>query len=280
VAISRRTFLRTTGAALGAVALTGAYAWRVEPYWLDIVRRPLPIPHLPPALEGATLVQLSDIHVGTRVDDDYVRSVFDRVTALSPDIVVYTGDFVSYHKEIFDQLDGVYDRAPHGRLATLGSFGNHDYGPKWSHPEIAAELQRRLAAHGIEVLRSEVRDVAGLQVVGLDDLWALRFDPQVLATTGSGRATLALSHNPDTVDHQGWESYNGWILGGHTHGGQCKPPFLPPPLLPVKNTRYTSGEFALRGSRRLYINRGVGFLIQVRFNVRPEVTVFTLTTAT
>lgn len=277
--ISRRTFLRTTGAALGAVALTGAYSWQVEPYWLDIVRRPLPMPHLPPALEGATLVQLSDIHVGKRVDDDYVRSVFDRVSALSPDIVVYTGDFVSYHKEIFDQLGAVYARAPHGRLATLGSFGNHDYGPRWSHPEIAAELQRRLTAYGIDVLRGEVRDVAGLQVVGLDDLWALRFDPQVLGTLGSGRAALALSHNPDTVDHQGWESYDGWILGGHTHGGQCKPPFLPPPLLPVKNTRYSSGEFALSGARHLYINRGVGFLIQVRFNVRPEVTVFTLTAA-
>jgi uncharacterized protein len=76
------------------------------------------------------------------------------------------------------------------------------------------------------------------------------------------------------VDLPGWSGYEGWILSGHTHGGQCKPPFLPPPLLPVRNRRYTAGEFELAGGRRLYISRGVGHLLQVRFNVRPEVTIF------
>ena len=61
--------------------------------------------------------------------------------------------------------------------------------------------------------------------------------------------------------------------------GQCKPPFLPAPLLPVKNRRYSSGEIALEGNRRLYISRGVGHLLHVRFNVRPEVTVFRLVPA-
>ena len=78
---------------------------------------------------------------------------------------------------------------------------------------------------------------------------------------------------------RGWENYHGWILSGHTHGGQCKPPFLPPPLLPVRNVRYTAGEFALDGNRRLYINRGVGHLLRVRFNMRPEVTVHELVPA-
>ena len=49
-------------------------------------------------------------------------------------------------------------------------------------------------------------------------------------------------------------------------------------MLPVKNRRYTSGEFELTGGRRMYISRGVGHLLRVRFNARPEVTLFTLTT--
>ena len=72
------------------------------------------------------------------------------------------------------------------------------------------------------------------------------------------RAAIALSHNPDTVDLPVWGDYEGWILAGHTHGGQCKPPFLPPPVLPVRNRRYTAGEFQLAGNRQLYISRGVG----------------------
>ncbi|HTN02405.1 MAG TPA: phosphoesterase, partial [Planctomycetaceae bacterium] len=71
-----------------------------------------------------------------------------------------------------------------------------------------------------------------------------------------------------------WDGYRGWILSGHTHGGQCKPPFLPPPLLPVKNQRYTAGEFAVADGRQLYISRGLGHLLPVRFNCRPEVTMF------
>ena len=71
----------------------------------------------------------------------------------------------------------------------------------------------------------------------------------------------------------------GWILSGHTHGGQCKPPFLPPPIIPVKNKRYTAGEFDLGDGRPLYINRGLGHLIRARFNARPEVTVFRLRAA-
>ena len=51
----------------------------------------------------------------------------------------------------------------------------------------------------------------------------------------------------------------------------------PPPLLPVKNKRYVKGEVTVLNSQRtLYINRGLGFLIQVRFAVRPELTLFTL----
>jgi predicted MPP superfamily phosphohydrolase len=46
--------------------------------------------------------------------------------------------------------------------------------------------------------------------------------------------------------------------------------------LPVRNKLYTAGHIALPGGRDLYINRALGYLHQVRFNVRPEVTVFTL----
>jgi uncharacterized protein len=273
--VSRRQFLYSAGAATAAG--TGFYTWRVEPHWLQIVRRPLPVRSLPSALAGRTLAQISDVHVGPRVDDDYVVSVFERVAALRPDIVVLTGDLVSHHDRVFDQMESIYRRFPRGRIATVGILGNHDYGPAWSHPEIADRIVSIAQECGIFMLRNQVHDVEGLQVVGLDDLWAKRFEP-ALALTGHDdrRPAIALSHNPDTVDLPVWEQFEGWILAGHTHGGQCKAPFLPPPLLPVINRRYTQGEFVLSDNRSLYINRGVGHLLHVRINVRPEVTLFEL----
>lgn len=274
--LTRRAFLWTCGAALASAAGLGIYTVEVEPHWLEFVYRPLPIRGLPSDLAGCTLVQLSDIHVGG-VDDDYVKTTFQRVSALRPDIVVLTGDLISCYRGVFQEMTSVYRHFPTGRLATLAILGNHDYGPNWAHPEIAARVVETVSPFGITVLRNEIYEVRGLRIVGLDDLLAKRFDQQkVPALLKSKAPSVVLSHNPDTADLPVWDGCEGWILSGHTHGGQCKPPFLRPPLLPCRNRRYTSGEFHLGNGRRMYISRGVGHLLQVRFNVRPEVTVFEL----
>ncbi len=275
---TRRRFLQGSLATAVATSIgVLAYTFEVEPEWLQVVRRPLPIEGLPSGLEGRSLVQLSDLHVGKRVSDDYILRTFETVRHLNPDLIVYTGDFTSYEPSGVEHAEFIYSQAPRGRMATIGILGNHDYGPNWAHPEIAARLVDVLHDHGIRILRNQVVQVEGLQIAGMDDLWAERFDPKsAVAQLLPSRASLALSHNPDTVDLEGWGGYRGWILSGHTHGGQCKAPFLPPPILPVKNRRYTAGEFDVGDGRRIYISRGVGHLKKVRFNVRPEVTRFAL----
>ncbi len=274
--ITRRNFLRASGAALLATAGLGAYARWVEPHWLEFVHRPLPIRGLPGSLQGSTLVQFSDIHVGD-VDNQFMMNAFSQAGALRPDIVVVTGDLMSCYRGVFKQVESVYRHFPRGRMATLAILGNHDYGPNWAHPKMAERVVETITPFGITVLRNQIYEVDGLQIVGLDDLMAKQFKArEVLPRLKSTEPAIVLSHNPDTVDLPVWDGYEGWILSGHTHGGQCKPPFLRPPLLPCRNRRYTAGEFELSGGRRLYINRGVGHLLQARFNVRPEVTVFEL----
>jgi predicted MPP superfamily phosphohydrolase len=277
IKITRRQFIRASASVTGCGLGVGLYTWRLEPHWLEVVERQLPIVNLPDRLVGTRLAQLSDLHIGPRVDDSYLRRAFERVKDYAPEIVVYTGDFTSYESDIFAHARRVFAHLPLGRRATFGILGNHDYGPGWAHPEIAAEIAALASEAKVQILRNENAEVDGLQVVGLDDLWAHHFDPkQAMAALNPRGASLVLSHNPDTADQPGWGDYAGWVLAGHTHGGQCKPPFLPPPLLPVKNRRYTSGEFKLAGGRRMYINRGVGHLKRVRFNVRPEATMFEL----
>jgi predicted MPP superfamily phosphohydrolase len=257
---------------------TGLYAWRIEPHWVEVVERLLPVAQLSAALAGKRLVQISDLHVGPRVDDQYLMATLDRVRALCPDILVITGDFISYWGDgTFSQLDRVLSHLPRGRRATVAALGNHDYGRRWSQVDVAEQITARLLGLGVVVLRNDRCTVDGLEMVGLDDFWGPHFSPQkVLGGLDPAKPALVLCHNPDAVDRPVWGDFRGWILSGHTHGGQCKPPFLPPPILPTKNKRYTAGEFDLGDGRRLYINRGLGHLVQVRFNVRPEITVFTL----
>jgi uncharacterized protein len=278
--ITRRRFLQVSAATAGLGVGAGLYAWRFEPHWLQIVERELPVEHLPESLAECRLAHLSDLHVGFRVDDDYLLHTFDRVRALSPDIVVYTGDLISYHAGIFEQARRMFAHLPLGRRATFGILGNHDYGHGWRQPEVADRIAELAIAAGVRILRNEAAEVDGLHLVGMDDFWAGRFAAaRALAGLKPGAATLALSHNPDTVDLDGWGDYRGWILAGHTHGGQCKLPFFPPPVVSVRNRKYVAGEYSLSGGRRLYVNRGIGYNLRIRFNVRPEVTLFRLSRA-
>ena len=282
--MNRRTFVKRAAAAIVASAAgCVGYAIEVEPHWLEIVERVLAIDHLPLALEGARLAQVSDLHIGPQVSDDYIVHSLDRLRALAPDVVVITGDFLTYRVARRDaqyaQLRAVLAQLPHGRLATVGILGNHDYGHGWGEERIAAKVLDKAERAGVRMLRNEVQAVSGLDIIGVDDLWARRGDPVAALKKRESAAGLVLVHNPDAADEQPWAGYRGWMLAGHTHGGQCRAPFLPPPLLPVKNRRYVAGEVPVDAERTLYISRGVGHLIRARFNVRPEITLFTLRSA-
>jgi predicted MPP superfamily phosphohydrolase len=276
--ITRRQALKSFAAAGVSTLALGLYTWRVEPHWLELTHPLLPISGLPHELDGLTLAQISDLHVGPKVDDAYIRHSFRRVQELAPDFVVFTGDWITYRgPHQLEQLRRLTAQLPHGRLGTIGILGNHDYGFQWNMVEVADRVTQIARAAGVTLLRNDAINIRGLQFIGLDDLWSPRFGPaDVLAQKGQTASTVVLCHNPDAADQSVWSEYQGWILCGHTHGGQCKPPFLPPPMLPVKNKRYVAGEIALSRNRRMYISRGVGHLLRVRFNARPEIPVFRL----
>ncbi len=277
--MNRRKFIkRTFWGSVGVGFLTGLYTWQIEPFWLEFVKRKMPIANLPDKLVGKTLMQISDIHVGNRFDYRYIIDSFKKAQKFNPDFVVYTGDYVSYENEKqFKQLDEVLRHTVKGKIGTVGILGNHDYGKNWAEQNVADKISEQLTNAGIEVLKNDQVDISGLNIIGFDDYWALNFAPEkVMINYNQNKANLLLCHNPDVCDLDVWNGYKGWILSGHTHGGQCKPPFLNAPMLPVKNKRYSQGEIDLNDGRTLYINRAVGHLWQVRFNVRPEITIFEL----
>jgi len=276
--MTRKKFLKRILQLSVIGAFPALYSWQIEPFWLEFVHHRMKIKNLPKELEGKILMQISDLHVGNRFDWKYLIDSFDKAKNYDPDFVVYTGDFVNHgNTEDNENLKKVMSNAVLGKLATFGVLGNHDYGENWRNMDSAKNICNILQEFGVTILNNEQKESNGLNFIGFEDLWSPNFDPmQVMKDYDQNKANVVLCHNPDVCDKDVWNNYKGWILSGHTHGGQCRIPGIVTPLLPVKNKKYVSGKIDLEDGRMLYINRALGHSFQVRFMVRPEITIFKL----
>ena len=277
---TRRQFLKAglvSGISTVAAGAGGlAYASYIEPAWLDIHPVDLSLPRLSPAFDGYKLVQFSDIHMGTGMTRDQLTHIVAAVNAQSPDLVAITGDFVTHGSlerlapaliEPLSQLE-----AKDGSVAVLG---NHDH---WTDPagvrQILRESAIRDVSNGVFTL---VRDDARLHVAGVDDHWeALDRLDEVLAQVPDDGAAILLAHEPDFADISAPTGRFDLQISGHSHGGQIILPFLGPPRIPRLARKYPLGQYQV-GTMIQYTNRGVGTILpSIRFNCRPEITVFTL----
>ena len=278
--ISRRSAM-ALGLLGTAVGLAG-YAVGVEPRWVSVEQREMAVPRLPKHLVGKTLVQLSDTHVGARVDPEYIMRQFDYVKSLQPDFVCFTGDYID-QATAWHVKEGIrlLDHFPRGHFGTACVLGNHDYQGKLH--EKTGETNRLIDAFanadGLELLIDDTMEMNGLHVAGLPDLWFGDFRRPLakrVIEKVADKPSIVLSHNPDSADLPIWGDFDGWLLCGHTHGGQCTFPIIGAPVLPVQNQDYVSGTYEIDNQYKMYINRGIGHTTRVRFMARPEITVFTL----
>ncbi|MCC6614858.1 MAG: metallophosphoesterase [Anaerolineae bacterium] len=283
--MTRRKFLQLTGAGLALAATGGAgyvYASRIEPERLVVEHISLSLPRLDPAFDGYRLVQISDIHMDHRhMTRDRLLGIVSLVNAQQPDFVVMTGDFVTrgkaadYAESIVPSLREL--RARDGIAAVLG---NHD------HWVSAAAVRQMISASNLIDLNNRAHSVtrggAQLHISGVDDVWENQHRlNQVLDALPADGAAILLAHEPDFADESAATERFDLQLSGHTHGGQCVLPGGGMPILPELGHKYPSGLYQV-GDMWQYTNRGLGmtWFPQVRFNCRPEISVFTLHSAT
>lgn len=260
--------------AIAAMALTPAIvaagfamARRVAP----VVAVDIPVSGLAPALEGFTIAQVSDIHVGPTIRREFVERIVERVNAMKPDLVAITGDLVDGSVRELSE-----DTAPIARLASRhGTFfvtGNHEYysgARAW-----IAELERL----GARVLLNEHvvldHDGARLTLAGVTDFSAHHFEPAhrsdpaaALAGAPEGCARVLLAHQPRSAARAAEAGFD-LQLSGHTHGGQ----FWPWNLFVRLQQPFTAGLHRL-GRTWVYVNRGAGYWgPPMRFGIPSEIT--------
>ena len=260
VSHARRTFLArvTGGAALSIGSISMARGMATARGTHEVVDVEITLAKLPPSLDGFTIVQLSDLHVGLTIDRAFVQRVVDRTNGLAPDLIALTGDLVDGKVE--DLRD---DFAPLGSLrAKHGVFavtGNHEY-YAGVDPWIA-ELRRL----GATYLRNERVTIAadrdgGFELAGVDDWGASSFrghgEDLGRATTGRdpSRALVLLAHQPRQV-HRAARHGVDLQLSGHTHGGQIWPWHY---IVKLQQGGLLGGRYEI-GATQLYVTRGCGY---------------------
>jgi predicted MPP superfamily phosphohydrolase len=265
--------------ATGAAAVGLAYLLH-EAQWVRRVDRRLPAPDADAALDGLTVVQLSDFHAGfaPSLNLRATRKAVDLALAARPDLVVVTGDFAGGPTgldELRRQLERL--RPP---LGVFGVLGNHDHGDSKA-PFVTRVDPGVIAACGVRLLTNDVASVdaggATVQVAGVDDTDGGHDDlPAVLARLDRrpGVLRLLLTHHASVVRGTAPGDFH-MTLAGDTHGGQI---CLPLPgrrvLLSDLRAEFAEGAYDV-GGRPLYVTRGVGAsMLPLRAFCRPEVVVF------
>ncbi len=278
--MSRREFLKLGAMFLASgVAGVGAlsYARRVEPEWVELTQRALRLPRLDPAFEGFRLVHISDIHMDGWMDGARLETIVAQVNDLQPDLVAITGDLVTrshqdHHAELVEGLRKL--RATYGVAAVLG---NHDY---YSGPD---KVRQALNEAGVRELPNRVwtlqRGKAALHLAGMDCAF-FGHDrlEKVLRELPQDGAAVLLAHEPDTADQSAASQRFDVQLSGHSHGGQVVLPLIGAPALPRLGRKYPFGYYQIE-QMQLLVNRGLGMVhIPVRFNARPEISLYELQT--
>jgi len=275
---SRRQFLGIGAGTLGAAVL---YPTEISRHELTVEKHEIFLKRLPDAFRGMRIVQISDIHFEEFDEAWFVRHVVDKVNELKPDMVLMTGDFVSYGP--FSLKYGQVRANPCAEILShlqcplrYASLGNHD--------AIVGDaiVSDALESHGIPVLLNRSvpleRNGQRIWLAGTGSACASQCRPDTALPKAAIRGqetVLLMAHEPDVLPEMARHGVD-MMFSGHTHGGQIRFPFLPAMCLPPYGKKYVEGLFRMGGTQ-LYVNRGLGaVLIPARLNCPPEITEFTL----
>ncbi len=211
------------------------------------------LPGLPPERDGIVAIALSDLHLGSLLDETWADARVSEALTERPDLVFLLGDLFEGHGESVQGFLPALSRLGDAPLGVWVVPGNHEYFGR--SPSTLTLVERA----GFRLLRNQSAEaLPGLVIAGVEDLTYLsrrgqNLDPVTRALAGRpAGATILLSHTP-------WEAEKaasagvGLMLSGHTHGGQIWPfGYLVRRAYPLFAGRYDVGGMTV------VVGRGTG----------------------
>lgn len=231
----------------------------------------LKIPSIEKALKGIRILQLSDLHLTSKVDVSYLNTLVNKINDLEVDLVVFTGDIIQTSaKKLSKQLKTFSALKAPSYYVT----GNHDmvYGPN--------ALKKELEQNGVKCLDNTVETIhinnTPLQLVGLSDRYSFargitRDVKKLFESLDASKSTVLLAHQPKDIKHTSKYKID-LQLSGHTHGGQI----FPFDKITKIFQPYFAGHYTYNDTH-LYVTRGLGYWgLSVRYKVPAEIPIISI----
>lgn len=222
----------------------------------------IPMPNLDKEL---TIVQLSDLHLGTIHNSKYLQNIVDKTNTLNPNIVMITGDLADgggvLTDETFSPLNNI-------KAKTFFTIGNHD------QMDGLDKILGLLNKTKVQVLRNELTEYDGIQIIGIDNPEGFQKQNNALDSIKINRTkpSVLMYHPPFNIDKANSLGIN-LQLSGHTHNGQIMPFNY---LERLVFSKYMSGLYNYNGTY-LYVSSGTGtWGPPLRLGTRSEISVIKL----
>ncbi len=281
--------------AVAMLLIIGRGLW-ITPYCVEVNNVTLTFNNLPKEFDGYKIVQFSDTHLGTyRNDTAFVGKCVDKMNALHPDIICFTGDFVSRTTSEAYPFVSVFKRLK-AKDGVLSIRGNHDNDEYFDWPSESAkqkdydELRTLQESLGWTLLENEHflvrRKGSAIAFIGTNNIDKHTPTPpvdgylkQAYPNLNDSAFKILLQHNP-----QNWKGVYGkypqinLMLAGHTHAMQMMLTLLGHKFSPATWVYDEwGGTYKDDKGRQLYVNIGMGMVgVPARIGATPEITVITL----
>ena len=279
-----KSFFKKSLCAILLAPALWCYGFLIERNQCQIKNIEITSDEIPQSFNGYKIIHISDLHLHSfKGREKTLQKFVNEINNQNADIVVFTGDLVSYGPWELDGLDTILSKikANDGVYSVLG---NHDYSAysnfpdsiQWKYVDVLKDRQFQM---GWNLLLDEnvslIRDNDTISLIGVENISTHRSflsygNLQNAMKDSSGDYKILLSHDPthwelEVKDTPGIDL----MLSGHTHAMQFS-------ILGWSPSSFIFNEVEglfQHENQYLYVNIGLGeTVMKTRIGAKPEIT--------
>ena len=216
---------------------------------------------LPSSFDGMKIIHFSDLHYGSTMFEENLKTIKKKINERKPDIIVFTGDLIDPNYKIDEEQKEILAKrlkeldATLGKYAILGDEDDESIITIWNQSDFV------VLRNEYDLVYNEKNDpilLVGLESLTNNQNLDLGYQYFKQETYNSNIYTITLVHEPDSVTKITDNYPTDLVMAGHSHNGYVRTPFTHIPLERKEGAKKYINEYHSLKDMDLYISSGLG----------------------